>query len=364
MSLPFSLRAAHALNEGARLRLRVAVDFEAQFAQALMVLLRAFRSGKKLLLFGNGGSASDAQHLSAEFVGRYVHARRPLPAIALNTDTSALTAIGNDFGFEQIFARQVRALGAPGDVVIALTTSGKSPNVLEALTAAKELGLATIGFTGAAGSAFGAMCDVAFIVPSLETARVQEIHITVGHVLCEAVEEALLRADQPESEPLVATSKELPIDLLCALRERWREQRKVVVWTNGCFDLLHPGHLASLREARRFGDVLLVGINTDASIRHVKGPGRPVFPLAHRVAMLSGLESVDYVVPFEEPNPMALIERLTPDVHCKGKDYADGAPMPERSLVESYGGRVEFLDLLPGVSSSEWFRRIRATPSE
>jgi D-sedoheptulose 7-phosphate isomerase len=144
-----------------------------------------------VLLFGNGGSASDAQHVAAELVGRFARERAPLPAIALTTDTSALTAIANDYGFEEVFARQVRALGRPGDVAVAISTSGNSPNVLRGAEAAREMGMTVVALTGAGGGALAAASDLCVNVPSDDTPRIQECHLTVEHVLCEAVENFL-----------------------------------------------------------------------------------------------------------------------------------------------------------------------------
>jgi D-sedoheptulose 7-phosphate isomerase len=156
----------------------------------------AFEAGGKVLLMGNGGSAADAQHIAAEWVGRFHLERRPLPAIALTTDTSILTSVGNDYGYEQVFARQVRALARPGDVVIAISTSGNSPNVLAATVAARDLGAVTVGLTGGAagGGKLAGLVQHHFNVPHPSTARVQEIHIMVGHILCELVDLRMARA--------------------------------------------------------------------------------------------------------------------------------------------------------------------------
>jgi D-sedoheptulose 7-phosphate isomerase len=145
-----------------------------------------------VLLFGNGGSATDAAHIAAEFVGRYKRERAPLPAIALATDIAAITCIANDYGFEALFARQVQAHGRQGDVAIAISTSGNSPNVLKGVEAAKGLGLTTIAWTGGSGGKLAGMVDYAFVVPSTLTARIQESHITLGHVLCELIEDHVL----------------------------------------------------------------------------------------------------------------------------------------------------------------------------
>lgn len=152
-------------------------------------LLAAYRTGHKALFFGNGGSAADAQHLAAEFVGRYRRERQPMPALALNANSSAVTAIGNDYGYEQVFARQLQALGAPGDVAIAISTSGNSPSVIEAVKRARRMGLFTVGLTGGSGGQLRDLVHVLIAVPSEETPRIQECHILIGHSLCDAVEQ-------------------------------------------------------------------------------------------------------------------------------------------------------------------------------
>lgn len=159
-----------------------------EIERAATMLAQAIGSGGRLLLCGNGGSAADAQHLAAELVGRFAIERRALPAVALTTDSSALTSIGNDYGFDHVFERQVQALGQVGDVLLALSTSGRSENVMLALAAARKQGMITIGLLGGDGGACAALCDVAIIVPSTSTARVQEAHGLIGHYLCEVVE--------------------------------------------------------------------------------------------------------------------------------------------------------------------------------
>lgn len=159
--------------------------------QVADVLAAAFRDGRRMLVFGNGGSASDAQHFAAEFVGRFQRERRAVGAIALTTDTSILTAIGNDDAFDRVFARQIEALGASGDVAIGITTSGGSANVLEAFRVARARGLTTIAVTGRDGGDAGRMADIHLNVADASTARVQEVHRTLLHVICELVEEGL-----------------------------------------------------------------------------------------------------------------------------------------------------------------------------
>jgi D-sedoheptulose 7-phosphate isomerase len=153
----------------------------------------SLRDGGKVLIAGNGGSAADAQHLAAEFLSRFLVDRRPLPAIALTTDTSVLTAVGNDYGFEQVFERQVRGLGRAGDVFLAISTSGRSPNVIRALKAAREMNLVTVGFSGTVQTEMRDLCQHFLAAPSNETAIIQQIHMVAGHAICALVERALAK---------------------------------------------------------------------------------------------------------------------------------------------------------------------------
>jgi D-sedoheptulose 7-phosphate isomerase len=161
------------------------------FAASLRLLEHGVRAGGKVLLFGNGGSAADAQHIAAELVVRYKCDRAPIAAIALSTDSSALTACGNDLGFDAIFERQIDALGRAHDVALGISTSGNSPNVLRGLRKAKTIGMNTVGLSGGTGGQMSALCDALIIVPSAVTARIQEMHITIGHMLCKVLEQRL-----------------------------------------------------------------------------------------------------------------------------------------------------------------------------
>ena len=162
-----------------------------EIERAGTLIRSTLRQGHKVLLCGNGGSAADAQHIAAELVGRYERQRRAWPAIALTTDTSALTAISNDYGYEEVFARQVEALATANDVLLALSTSGTSANVLKAVQKARDIGCKTIALTGAAGEPLASACDLAVVVPAERTARVQECHITIGHLWCELIDAEL-----------------------------------------------------------------------------------------------------------------------------------------------------------------------------
>jgi D-sedoheptulose 7-phosphate isomerase len=161
------------------------------------IIIQAMDSGNKLMLFGNGGSAADSQHIAAEFVGRFAFNRPALPALALSVNTSCLTAIGNDYGFDEAFSRQIEALGRAGDVAIGISTSGNSPNVLRALTVAKTLGIHTVAFAGGSGGKLKALSDYCICAPSDQTPRIQECHILFGHIISELVERAIF--NEPRS---------------------------------------------------------------------------------------------------------------------------------------------------------------------
>ena len=353
---------AHGLRDGASVRAALAADCGAILAAAEIVT-ESLRAGGKVLLFGNGGSAADAQHISAELVGRFTVDRQPLAAVALTVDTSAITAIANDYGFEHVFDRQLRALGKPGDVAFAISTSGKSESILRAVRSAKEMGMKVVGLTGGAGRDFAAMCDAAVVVPTRETARIQELHITVGHLIC-MIAEAELCAIDPPPFAYRPGSKEATLAELVPAREQYRKHGRTVVWTNGCFDILHVGHIESLKAARRLGDVLIVGVNDDAHVARTKGAGRPIHTLEQRIAVLSALEVVDHLVAFSEATPAEVLGVLKPDIHCKGSDYAppNGAPIPEASVVAGYGGRIEFLKMVDGVSTTSIAARLASPP--
>ncbi len=348
---------SRSLGESADLRNELAAQCADSAAAAARAVASCFRRGGKVLVFGNGGSAADAQHLAAELVGRFSTDRRALPAIALTTDTSTLTAVSNDLGFEQVFARQIEAVGRRGDLVLAISTSGASPNVLAAVKEARERGLTIVVLTGQDGGSLADSADVAVVVPSTSTPRIQECHLAIEHVICETVEQLLFSGSDDADKP----PKVVDWDALIQLREQWRREGRVVVWTNGCFDLLHLGHVRGLEEARALGDVLVVGVNDDAGVTSLKGEGRPILPVEERAAILAALEAVDHVVVFEELTPEAPLERLKPDVHVKGEDYQppNGKPIPELEVVQSYGGEVRFIPLVPGSSTTDIVSRIR-----
>lgn len=184
-------RIAQNIRQSIAVKEAVLKDLLPQIEKAAEVITACVKGGKKLMFFGNGGSASDSQHLAAEFVGRYEKERRALPAISLTVDTSILTAVGNDYGFDRVFERQIEALAQKGDVAVAISTSGNSKNVIQGVKKAKELGIYVIGFMGRDGGAMQSLVDLPITIATPKTSRIQECHIMIGHILCECVDEAL-----------------------------------------------------------------------------------------------------------------------------------------------------------------------------
>ena len=179
------------IKESIAVKEKVITESVSDIKAIIDLCIKTLKNGAKIIFCGNGGSAADSQHLAAEFVVRFKKNRKSLPAIALTTNTSVLTAIGNDLGFEMVFARQIESLANKNDVLFVISTSGKSKNIIEAVKKAKEVGVSTIAFTGEGGRELAKSCDMSFIAPSKDTARIQEAHICVGHIICELIEETL-----------------------------------------------------------------------------------------------------------------------------------------------------------------------------
>lgn len=317
-----------------------------EFARALNLCLEALRHGRKILAFGNGGSACDAEHLVAELVGRFGYDRPSLPGVALTIPASTVTAIANDYGYEQLFARQIEGVGQAGDVAIGFTTSGKSPNVLRALQVGRARGLKTIVCTGAADSPCEKAADVCLKVPATATPRIQEIHAVLVHSLCRGIEQALFPKPDLVALPAAKIVEAANMSEFVRAINGYKS-----VFTNGCFDILHPGHVTYLQAARRLGDLLVVGVNSDASVKKLKGPQRPYHRLEDRMMMLSALACVDYVIAFDEETPQRLIESLTPRILVKGGDYTRESVVGA-DWVESHGGRVCIIPLVEGHSTT------------
>lgn len=307
----------------------------------------ALASGGQILVCGNGGSAACAQHFAAEFTGKLSLDRRPLPAVALSTDTSALTAIGNDYGFEHVYERQVRALGRPGDVLVGISTSGSSRNVVLALEAAREIGMTTIML---AGKSSAVEADHVLLAPLAETARIQEAHDVILHTLAGIAERTAVE-DLADDRAIDRRPFLLAEDDLNGLVAWLRDSGQTLVTTNGAFDLMHRGHRASLEAAAVHGDRLVVLVNSDASVRRLKGESRPIRSFADRVADLRSVPQVAHVVEMDDADPVRLLTILRPDVHCKGAEYRERG-LVEADTVREGGGRIELIELVEGYSTT------------
>ncbi|WP_308291307.1 SIS domain-containing protein [Microbacterium ureisolvens] len=336
----------NAARRGAYAALAVA-ELSGEIAAIAQTISDRLGAGGKLLVFGNGGSAACAQHFAAEFTGKLASDRVPFPAISLTVDTSAMTAIANDYGYEHVFSRQVRALATSADVVVGISTSGTSKNVAVAIAAGRDKGAFTIALTGSRNEL---AADASLSVPLRETARVQEAHDLILHELAQLSERHLVPEIDDDASadrfPFILTEAELE-----AYRAWLRSSGQTLSTTNGVFDLLHAGHRASLSAARATGDQLCVLVNSDESVRRIKGESRPVRPLADRLADLSHVVAVDHVVVMDDDDPRRLLSHLAPDVHAKGADYR-GLDLLEASTVEAAGGEVRYLELLDGYSTT------------
>lgn len=329
-------------------------DAAPEIAEIGELMGRALANGNKILVFGNGGSAACAQHFAAEFTGKLKLDRRPYPAISLTTDTSALTAIANDYGYEHVFSRQVTAFGNPGDIAVGLSTSGTSANVIAAFRAAAAAGVITVGLTGKHNGLGG---DYSVSVPLPETARIQEAHDLILHEFAQIAERVAtddLGWDTSACPfPFVLAPDQLP-----AFRGWIEETAQSLVTTNGCFDLLHEGHVHSVESARAHGDRLVVFVNSDDSVRRLKGEERPYRDIDARIRDLQRLSAVDHVVVMDGDDPRSLLEQVTPAVHVKGADYRD-KDLIERAVVEAGGGTIAFVDLIDGVSTTALARKFQ-----
>jgi phosphoheptose isomerase len=321
--------------------------------RAAQVLAARLRDGRRVLACGNGGSSGDAQHLASELVNRFERERIGLPGIALTPDSSVLTAIANDYAYERVFARQVEALGLPGDVLVAFTTSGNSRNVLEAVRTAQTRGLWVLALTGRDGGALAPLLrggDIELRVPATSTARIQEVHLLLIHTLCTYLDGVFADTTEAPAGKVHADVATLQPLLL---------GRQPLVFTNGVFDLLHHGHVHYLQAARGEGACLVVGVNSDASVRRLgKGNDRPLNALEDRMAVLAGLSAVDFVLPFAEDTPLRLIEALQPDVLVKGGDWAPDAIVGADG-VRARGGRVLSIPFAHPLSTTALVQRIR-----
>lgn len=316
------------------------------FDLCVLAFLKALRNNHKILVCGNGGSAADAEHMAGELVGRFGYDRPSLPCISLCTPSATFTAIANDYGYDRVFYRQVLGLGEPGDVLLGISTSGNSANVVAAFEIAKEKNITTIALTGSRDSKLSQIADICVLVPSTHTPRIQEIHGLFIHSICRAVEEEMFPG---KAKPALPATKIIRRENAQDLSEAIKDHK--AVFTNGCFDVLHPGHIYVMNEARKMGDLLIVGLNSDDSVKRLKGETRPYHNYESRSTMLAALEMVDYVVDFDEDTPENLIKTLTPKILVKGGDYSIGT-IVGADWVLQHGGRVEVVKLLPGHSTT------------
>lgn len=311
---------------------------EPQIAQAALCVVGALEAGGKILIAGNGGSAADAQHFAAELVVKFGQLRAAIPAIALTTDTSILTAAGNDFGFNVIFKRQLEALAKPGDVFIGITTSGQSPNILQALEYAESHNVRTLLLTSLAAPSSASSWTVTLRVPTSETSRAQELHEFILQTIAGIVERTMSKS--------TTSSRDYDPFPFHIAGQQWdaysswcRETNQNLVVVNGCFDLFHHGHRQLLQFAASRGDSLLVLLNSDESVSTLKGNGRPFMPIENRIDALRTSTGVSHVAVFDEETPTSALRLLQPRYLVKGDDY-EGVDIPERAVVEEYGGEI------------------------
>ena len=315
------------------------------------LIFHTLQSGKTVFAAGNGGSASEASHLIGELVGRFVPGeRKALRAICLNSDMTALTAIGNDFGFNKIFSRQIEGLSNPGDPLICLSTSGSSPNIIELNRKGKSIGLKTVLLTGENYGPMTPEFDLVYKVESQSTALIQELHLAVIHIVCSILEEYY----GCESKYSTDLPKVSHLNNLIKFSHNGRK----IVWVNGCFDLLHIGHLSFLQDAAKLGDELWVGLNSDKSIKRLKGLGRPIQNEEIRAKTLAVLPWVDKVIIFDEEDPSEAIKRVRPSIVAKGSEYME-SDIPEKRLAVREKFEIQFIQKFEGISTSEIISRIQ-----
>lgn len=332
----------------ARYRSLVAIsDLQIQQIEELAELITdAFKAGNRIYAFGNGGSAAEAQHFTTELIGRFKENRVPLPAISLCSDSSALTCIANDFGFDAVFSRQVEGLVKQGDVVIGFTTSGSSRNILEGLDAGRKMGGKSVLITGERKLLNTDLADLVVQIGGFETAIIQESHLMLIHILSELIE-VKMELKKPifsKVNPRIIYDYEFKKEML--------PERREIVWVNGCFDILHEGHLMLLDNARRAGGYLVVGVNSDISVKHLKGDTRPLIPEMNRARTISELFFVDLVIIFSSEDPLEILSEVRPSIAIKGDVYRD-ANFKEQDFLIAIGCDIRFTAHIEGISSSK-----------
>ena len=304
----------------------------------------AFINGNKILVFGNGGSAAESQHFTTELIGRFRQNRRSLPAISLNSDATALTAIANDFGYDYVFSRQVEGLAEKGDVVIGISTSGTSLSVINALDAGVNQGANCFLLTGNRENLELNSSVTRVGVGGSITALIQEMHLTLIHIVCELVEDKLGMTKSSDAElPSLILEKDIEIYDFSSFDN--------ITWVNGCFDLIHEGHLKLLSTASKLSSHLVVGINSDESVRRIKGESRPLAEEESRAKALLLLGFVDTVVIFDSANPLEVLRTIRPKIVVKGEEYKDN-DFPELDFLNEIGTEMIYVKNVDGVSTS------------
>jgi len=315
------------------------------------IIAKALQTGHKVYTFGNGGSAAEAQHFTTELIGRFKDNRKPLPAVCLSVDATALTCIGNDYGFEYIFSRQVQGLVEQGDVVIGFSTSGASQNVINGMLAVHEKDATSVLFTGSSPNP-KAIAQIRIEVGGSETAIIQELHLVLIHILCELIEEELgfNNGLNKNRQPKIIYEKDL--------RTIQLPPRESIVWVNGCFDLLHEGHLFLLNSASTQATFLVVGLNSDTSVRKIKGEGRPIVSEMNRARTLSQLPFVDLVIIFKDENPKKILNELRPGFVLKDEIYEE-VEYPEKELLQLMNAKILYTRHLKEISTSKMIENMK-----
>jgi D-sedoheptulose 7-phosphate isomerase len=315
-------------------------------------ITEAYQNGNKVLVFGNGGSAAESQHFTTELIGRFKKDRKSLPAISLNSDTTAITAIANDYGYDQVFARQVEGLSKAGDVIIGISTSGSSPSVLNALESGLNNNAVCFLLTGNRKNLKTTEGITKIGVGGEITALIQEMHLTLIHIVCELVEDKLGLSEVSGSESLPKITNESDA------RELDFTKPGDITWVNGCFDLIHEGHLKLLNIASKQSPFLIIGINSDGSVKKIKGSDRPLVDQNSRANALLLLGFVDMVIIYDSDNPLKLLELIKPKFVVKGEEYAE-ITYPELDFLKRSSVEITYVENVKGLSTSSIIEKAR-----
>ena len=312
----------------------------------------AFLSGKKIMVFGNGGSAAESQHFTTELIGRFKKDRKSFPALSLNSDTSAITAIANDYGYDFVFSRQVEGLANEGDVVIGISTSGTSPSVINALESGIQSKSICFLLTGNRKNSRNMEGITVIGVGGEITASIQEMHLTLIHIVCELIEDILGVSEDPKNLDLPKVIHENEVNSL--------DFSKIgdITWVNGCFDLIHEGHLKLLNTASKQSQFLIIGINSDDSVKSLKGPNRPLINQQSRANALILLGFVDLVIIYDSETPLELLRIIQPRFVVKGEEY-ENVTYPELEFLNDIKAKLIYIKNVEELSTSSLIKKAR-----